>query len=152
MSLKQLIKECTAQELFDMMANRLMNNIGVGGNYCDHDINGHMFCVLGAFMSREELDEIIRHDLNSTPWMEMVEDNIFPSKHSDLLQDLQVINDNVPEEQRLIELLRLAETTGLNTKALRPWLNTRLLGTPNECINDTSPNSSSESYTLLLKR
>lgn len=149
MSLTQLIEQSTSQEIFNLMATQLMEYTGAGSSYCD----GSRFCVIGSFMSSIELNSIIDKGLNYVSWDEVVDTGLFPPRHNDLLVELQNINDDITARyHRLMELIKLANRYGLNTKALRPWLDQQLLGTSNEYPHDINDHIGRESNTLLPTR
>lgn len=87
----------TEQELFDVVITHLINqkekSIDSEGNCAYRGVNG-LKCAAGILIS----DDIYKPFIEGLNWLTVVSKLNLPSKHQDLIQDLQNLHDDCMED------------------------------------------------------
>lgn len=112
----------SAQEVFDYMANHMLNQ-GCRSVYYtpDHPEGISAYrgtnnnkCPAGALISDDEYNK----DIENRGWHSLVQRGIVPRIHMDLIFDIQACHDRQMVELWPIKLTKLAKDYQLNTKVI----------------------------------
>jgi hypothetical protein len=119
------LKDATAQEVFDQVANHLMMQMEKSrlSAYCVYR-SGSLKCAAGCLIGESEYKEVMDYaqDSHGTGWASNIKRGLFPDTiHNELIRELQSIHDNnFPDlwKLQLIELAKNAELSIQNVKGL----------------------------------
>jgi hypothetical protein len=109
------LAEATAQEVFEQSAKHLLNQ-NAKSELSSKDIScmykhGNLKCAAGIFIADSEY----KPEMENKTWQGLLEENIVPTKHLDLIVQLQLIHDCRDVKQWKEKLIELGENFNLNT-------------------------------------
>ncbi len=105
------LPEATAQEVFDQVARHLLTqNAKSMGRHCMyHSVEG-LKCAAGCLISENEYLKGMEND----SWQNLVDRKLAPSKHQELISELQQIHDTVEPNRWRGRLEVLSNKSWLN--------------------------------------
>ena len=92
------LAQATAQKVFDQVAAHLlaqMERATHGGQDCSYRSNGGLACAAGCLMSDMEATQLEERGWLTASWNQLVNSEFAPSKHFDLIVELQKLHDQV---------------------------------------------------------
>ena len=112
------LHEATEQEVFDQVARHLLTqnkaSLDMLGNSCQYRGIDGLKCAAGCLISDDEYQP----DMERTYWGELVNSNLAPKEHEEIIAMLQDIHDDWPPSRWLFALKDLAAERNLNTSVL----------------------------------
>lgn len=113
--------QVTAQEVFDQVARHLLqqNQVSQGKRgdcmyraYLDNDVV--LKCAAGCLIADDEYLPIMDTASSGTSWDSLIQDDLVPSCHAELIMQLQNLHDTVEPDKWLMRLEFLASEWGLH--------------------------------------
>ena len=119
------LASATAQQVFDQGARHLLTQ----GKPCHDDSGSCVYddgagnaCAGGIFLSPEDLARVEQEDLNGSGWSMLIDAEIAPAEHFDLILDLQDVHDCTEPRDWAERLRRVAAKNHLSAASLDEFL------------------------------
>lgn len=110
------LSECTAQEVFDYIANHLLTQNRKAqiklpeGIKCAYRTPQGLTCAAGCLIPEKDYDK----NFETVSWGMLVDDHMVPESHEFLISELQSIHDDARVEYWENRLIELAKRKGLS--------------------------------------
>jgi hypothetical protein len=105
------LSEATEQEVFNQVAKHLLdqNEKSMSYSVCSYRGENNLMCAAGCLIPDDEYTE----ELEGNGWKDLTRTFLYPSEHSELIQELQDVHDSYEVEEWKEKLFGVAEKFGL---------------------------------------